>query len=455
MEKITPRKKLTVVKLYLSGLSYDEIVSKVGVSKGTVANVVAELKAGSFPEAADVGEHIEILRELSIDLKRSRLGPGQCATGLILLNRINELGLELADIDRWPMILKSVPSEGDAKEFVRLVYSIQDIQQRSGLSLEALDSKVRELERKATDLEPMSDKLKDCQKQLADLTRQREKLASSVAMLEQKSKLLSPQVKELERRERTLSRRIVDMEPKAQNAETTLATLKGEVQKLKDIGFSFSELIQFHEKLDVIAQRHAIQSSELRSRLLQELGRLDKGLTLETVLRGRQEEMDKMEQAISMSRNEIETTRAVVESLKQEKMNLEANIRETREKVSQEIAMIIPLARDTIDRLGKDLQRGNEEALAEVGRLRDEAMEVGREVGRCEGILQLNEWLNELMALVRGEDGVEGKRVRVIALSVIRAVGIWLKRQQNYAPSFMSLSLTTERLISQLEQWKV
>ncbi len=72
MEKLTARKKLSAVRLYLSGLSYDEIASKVGVSKGTVANVVAELKAGSFPEAADIAEHIESLRELSIDLKRTR-----------------------------------------------------------------------------------------------------------------------------------------------------------------------------------------------------------------------------------------------------------------------------------------------------------------------------------------------------------------------------------------------
>ena len=159
--------------MYLSGLSYDEIAAKTGVSKGTVANVVNDLKAGKFPEAADVGEHIELLRELSLDLKRSKLSLGQCATGLLLLTRINECGLDPADIDRWPMILKSVKNEDEAQEFVRLVYSIQEVQKRSGLSLEALDNKAHELERKAADLEPMSDKLKDCRKQLAELTRQR------------------------------------------------------------------------------------------------------------------------------------------------------------------------------------------------------------------------------------------------------------------------------------------
>ena len=86
MEKLSPKKKVTIVKQYLSGLSYDEIAAKGGVSKGTVANVVTELKTGVFPEAVDVGEQVEMLRELALDLRRSNLTPGQCATGLAVLS---------------------------------------------------------------------------------------------------------------------------------------------------------------------------------------------------------------------------------------------------------------------------------------------------------------------------------------------------------------------------------
>lgn len=452
MEKVTAKRKLTVVRLYLSGLSYDEIAAKSGVSKGTVANVVNELKAGMIPEAADIGEHIELLRELSFDIKRANMTPGQCAAGLILLNRISECGLDLADIDRWPMILRSVRNEDDAKEFVQLVYSIQEVQQGSGLSLQALDKKVHELERKATDLKPMSDRLKDCQMQLTKLTEQREELSSAVAILKQENELLTPRVKDMQKSEETLSRRIADMEPKAQKAETTLSALKGEMQKLNDIGFSLRELAEFNEKLQAVAQHHFIEPAKLRSRLLQELGNLDKGLTLETLIQSWQQEMDKMEQTIGRSRNEIETTRAVVDGLKQEKTNLEASMKETREKVSREIIKIIPLAQDTIDKLREELRHGNDEALAEIRRLKDEAVDVGKEVGRCEGILQSSEWLNELLALVRGEEDIEGKRVRIIALSIVRSLHLWLKRQDSL--SFTLLPLTVETLIRELEQWK-
>lgn len=334
MERLTAKRKVSVARLYFCGLSYDEIAARSGVSKGTVANVVADLKTGNFPEAADVGEQIELLRDVSLDLRRSNMSPGQCAMGLVFLARISECGLDPADINRWPMILKAVQNEDDAKEFIRLVYSIQDAGQRSGLSIEALDKKVHLLEKKAADLEPASNKLKDSKKELAELARQRDELAKSVAILEQKDELLTPQVKGLERREQTLSRRIADMEPKAQKAETALSALKGEMQKLEDTGLTVKELAEFNEKLQTIAQRHAVEPAEVRGRLLHDLESLDKGLKLETSIQSRKQELEKMEQVIARSKNQIETARAVIDGLKQEKSNLEASIKEMREKVS-------------------------------------------------------------------------------------------------------------------------
>ena len=116
MEKLSAKKKGSIIRQYLSGLSYGEIAAKSGVSKGTVANVVAELKAGKFPEAADVVDHIELLRELSLDLKSSNLTPGQCATGLAVLTRITESGLDLGDVDRWSPVLKSAGTEAEVQE---------------------------------------------------------------------------------------------------------------------------------------------------------------------------------------------------------------------------------------------------------------------------------------------------------------------------------------------------
>ena len=50
MPELTMQKRLSVVRHYFDGLSYGEIARKAGVAKGTVANVIGELKAGHFPQ---------------------------------------------------------------------------------------------------------------------------------------------------------------------------------------------------------------------------------------------------------------------------------------------------------------------------------------------------------------------------------------------------------------------
>ncbi len=263
MDKLSRTKKCSIVRQYFSGLSYDEIAAKNGVSKGTIANIVTELKVGKFPEAADVVEHIEQLRELSLDLKRASLTPGQCAVGLMVLARIHGCGLDPADIDRWPQILKSIKNDDDVQEFVRFIYSIQEVQNRTGLSLDALNDKVHGLERKAAELEQVSGKLADCRKQLAELTKQREALASAITSLEGKRKLLEPQVKEFDKREHDLLYRIKNIEPKAEKAEATLTALSKEMQRLQNIGFTFDALAEFSQMVQVIAQRHAVQPADI------------------------------------------------------------------------------------------------------------------------------------------------------------------------------------------------
>jgi len=454
MEKLSAKKKVAVVRLYLSGLSYNEIAAKTGVSKGTVANVVTDLKAGGFPEAVDLVDQIELLRELSLDFKRSKLTPGQCAMGLVVLTRILECGLDPADIDRWSPVLKSAGSEAEVQELISTISSIQEVQKRTGLGLEDLDHKVHELEKKAAELEPMSEKHDDYEKQVAELTGQRKDLASVVAGLEEKYGLLNPLVEDLKKREGDLSRRIKNMETRAVKAESAIATLNKERQGLLDIGFSLEALAEFSQKVQSIAQSHHISPAKLRERLLQELENLSQGLGLETLVQRRQEDLGEQERALALARQERENLKAVVESLKHEKTSLEAAIKDTREKVSREIARIIPAARDTINQLEGELQRGHDEALTDVRRLRDEALELGIEVGRYKEMLQSNQWLSDLLALVRGEESVEGKRVRAIILLVLRGALAWLKQNQASDLRLSTLSYAVGNLIGELEKWK-
>jgi uncharacterized coiled-coil DUF342 family protein len=455
MEGLSTAKKVAIIRHYLAGLSYSDVALEDHVSTGTVANVVADLKAGKFPEAGDVGEQIEQLRELSVELKQSQLSPGQCTVGLAVLARINKYGLDPADIDRWPVILKAAGAENNAQEFVRLVYSIQEVQKKAGLSLEDLDNKVHELEQKATDMEPMTKQYDDYRQKLTELTKQRENLVNEVSNLEQKYNFLNPRIKDMEKRDKDLLRRIQDMATTAEKAEVAIAILSKDKQKLLEVGLSLESLDGFNQRVQSIAQRHQIKPPELRERLLRELANLDEGLGLETLIQKRQTELEEQKRAVVLATQEQETLKIVVAALKQEKGGLEASIKEIKDTVCREMTKIVPITRDTINKLVEEVRHGRSEALTEVNRLKDDALEVGKEIGRFEGILQTNQWLSELPALVRGEESVTGKSVRVIILLILRGTAAWIKNNGADTVSLPMWSYTLDNLIKELEQWKV
>ena len=110
MQELSINKRLKIIKLYLAGFSYDEIAQKAGVSKGTVANVISDLKAGLFPEVSTVPEEIEQLRDLAIVLRRDSISPIKANIGLSVLERLNEIGIEPKDIERCHTLLQALSS---------------------------------------------------------------------------------------------------------------------------------------------------------------------------------------------------------------------------------------------------------------------------------------------------------------------------------------------------------
>ncbi len=454
MEKLSVEKKVGIIKQYFNGLSYDEIAAKTGISKGSITNIITELKAGNFPEALTGSDQIELLRELSINLKQSNLTPGQCVIGIAVLHRINECGLDPADIERWPLILKSVENVEQVPEFIRLVYSIQGVMKNKGMTLEDLHDNVQELEKKAAKLEPMASKYEDTKKQVTELTEQRNKVTDLVAGLEQKYKLLNPRVSDLEKHEQALSSRTRDLEERGEKAEATLNSLSRVKQELNETGLSFTGLTEFNQGVKAIAQRHQIKPADLRHRLFIELDNLSTGLGLETLVKSQQIELNNQTQAVEAAKRKLETLKTTISNLEQEKAGLETSIKNTREKVCAELVQIAPAASSAINRLVDELRHGHAEALAQVQQLREETLTAGKEIGRLQGAIQSNEWLQDLQAVVKNEGEIDGQRLRVITLLVLRGAAAWMRQNKTNNLKISTLLYQTDNLIKELEAWQ-
>jgi len=455
MEKLSAKKKLTVVKLYLSGLSYNEISVKTGISKGAISGIIAELKAGGFPEFADLADQVDVLRELSLDLKHSGQTPVQCAVGLAVLNRIHECGLEVADINRWSEIIKMVGGDDTAKAFIDMVYRIQDAQEETGLTIDEIDNKFQELQNKLAELQPTLTELDEKKAEIAELEKRRDDLAPVVDSLEQKYNTLNPIVKDLQKRQGDLLQQIKKEEDITASTQAGLADWAKVKQKLLKAGFTIEALVEFNDKARVIATHHHIPVSVLRERLLHELEILDKGLGLEALVEDKQTELKEQQDALTSTKNEIKKHKGTIGVLAEQQAALEAGITETKDKISQEIAKIVPAAKEMLNAFNGELQSGGDEILGTMQHIKDQTFGIGKEVGRYEGIVETNHWLVDLQSLVKGEESLEAMKVRAILLPVIRGAQPWMKRNQEKVGVTSTIPQALALLLGGLEQWQV
>lgn len=141
MQKLSLRKQLTIVRLYLGGFSYDEIAAKTGVSKGTIANVVADFKAGRILDVQVPADQLDLLRELAVDLRRLKLTPDQALVGVATLSHLQELGIEPGDIQHWAAMCREMSAtETEAQAFMQAALALDEVRVRTGLSTKRSES---------------------------------------------------------------------------------------------------------------------------------------------------------------------------------------------------------------------------------------------------------------------------------------------------------------------------
>jgi predicted nucleic acid-binding Zn-ribbon protein len=455
MEKLSVRKKLAIIRLYFSGLSYRDIAVKAGVSTGAVANVIADLKAGNYPEAADLTEQVDMLRELGAEVKKSRLTVGEALTGITVINCLRELGVEAGDIQQCVSLCKTLtPGDIETRVFAKAAMKYQEVLQRTGLGVEELENKVRSLEEASHRLGPMAKKAHDLKKEIADLEMRNRQLADEVAGLEERRQILVDTVKEREQREASLSTRIAQLEDKLESQELRLAGARKDLKALAGVGMSLDELSGFIQRLKGVAHRHGIDPKALYGRLLTELEQLDRGLDVETIVQTKQQELNKVEAAIAKAREESVTLDHRVQQLRQELSTLKAQITDEKESLSQELKSMIIVVHDSMAGLKRGLGKGIQEGLDEVNRLKEEAIELGKELGQIDVTIKSNAWLEGVLSLLKGEDKATASEIRVIALILLKSVLAWLERNRYSEIMAYSLTTTIKILVSEFERWK-
>jgi cell division septum initiation protein DivIVA len=278
-------------------------------------------------------------------------------------------------------------------------------------------------------------------------------MTEKVTTLEERNEILENNVKCKEQREAELSGRVIELEDRAQSADERLATARKDLKTLSNIGISLDSLSGFAERVKGIAQRHNIRPEDLSSRLLSELEQLNKGIGLETILQDKENEIRKLEDIILEKKDKAAEITSANETLRQEQSSLRASLLEERRHIITDIKGINAVAKVAIAQLKEDLSAGIRESTAEVNKLGDQALEIGKELGRFDETVKSNQWLITLKGLVKG-GSIDPSEVRQIGILVLRGIQTCLATDNSDYGSPSLLELEIENLIKEFMRWK-
>jgi uncharacterized protein YoxC len=455
MKELSAAKAASVLRMYFAGFSYEEIAVKNNVSKGTVFNVVADLKGGLFPEAANLAEDIDLLREAAIDLKNAKLTPVKVVVGISLLSTLASLNIEPSELSKFQSVIKGVAAPGtDTSAFAKATLALHDMQTNTGLSAPELEAKVTNLQSEVTKLEPL---VKDLQAKKKALDQTQGALTKLTVSTQQTQAHFDQLQKDIEKSQGSHAKIIsstVGLEERAHQADLQLTEARQDIKKLATLGFTPEALGEFTQHVKEVAVHHKIKPSDLRDRLFNELKALDELMEIESVCQKKAAELASTELLISERTAEaLALTNSNNQLLAQRNMLLK-DIAVARNDILKTIDIINQSAQAAGEKLSSELQSGIGEALQEVDRMIASAQKVGQQIGEYEATVSANEWLRDLLSLARNEEVPDGNRIRVIGLTLLRPLTHWLGNHDTANTQNYFLKTAVENAVKEIEQWQ-
>ncbi|OFY43250.1 MAG: hypothetical protein A2Z69_00550 [Bacteroidetes bacterium RBG_13_44_24] len=298
--------KRKVVMLYFSGLSYEDIGSKLGIGKATVFGIVEDLRGGRFPGYEDLAELAGDMREIAVNLRKMNIAPIE-AVGLFTLSKaVFGLGVEPSQLDAWVTMCRSVAKdkEPSSSRLIQEAMRLALLEAEEGLSYEDATSKYSTSVSELKELEP---KLETIREELVQLQESKETLVQTCRKMEkERDRLevekgdLTKQTEQLSKRRQDLKKTATDLEAAVTNLEEKVGSLRDQLSHLEEkiagvnqeinertsvlielegLGFTKTQLVQLRTKLGELAARYS--SDGLLERFLHHAENYDEFLGLE------------------------------------------------------------------------------------------------------------------------------------------------------------------------------
>ncbi|AKG53088.1 hypothetical protein DGWBC_0404 [Dehalogenimonas sp. WBC-2] len=454
MKEFSAAKQLQVIRLYFQGFSYEEIAIKASVSIGSVSNIVAALKAGQFPIAADITEEIDGLRELSVSLKQSNTNPMKAMTGLSVLSTMIDLGIEPSELAQLKPAIKACGSnDSETVALLTAAKAIMEVEKNTGISCSELKDQVVELEAKAAQLDPLA---KEVSAKKSELKKLDVTITQQNVQISDNNKILANLQAEITSRKQEKLKTdslVADLEKRADQANSEMMDARQERKTLEKLGMTLEGLVALIRQIKVVAVHLGLKPGDVGKRLTEELRYLNKGYGLEALLDARKAELAKLQDLITEAEAKIHEMIGSIQTFSAQRDQIITDIKYAETILKSQIQAFVDAVSAGKDSLMSHLNSGISDGMAQLGVMRDEAILVGEELGQLVAKVEASSWLSDLNNFIGGKD-ISGARLKILLQSLFRLILYNLEQRYAYNPNAKQVKECVATAAGAVEIWE-
>jgi predicted DNA-binding protein YlxM (UPF0122 family) len=249
MRELSQNTKGKTVRLFLAGVSYDEIADQLDIAKGSVTNIIKEFRAGELSLPDDMTDYVNELRRIVVDLKKHQVSLNQLRSYQRLHNKLQDMGVNNDNVEQWLDLLQVVAaSDPSSDNYIDIVGWIADMSAETGKNCkEMLDEYAEKLGFWDYINDEIDGKKAELEKLKGESTKESEKINKQIAilkqMLSQTEELYSRRQKEMEARHNDY---LTQNKLTWQKINTVMAALNNELGRA---GISLNERDAFYDNL--------------------------------------------------------------------------------------------------------------------------------------------------------------------------------------------------------------
>lgn len=454
MKELSLKKKLTIIRFYFNGLSYDRIAKKALVSKGSVSSVVSEFKAGELHHSLTVANDIETLRELSVSLEKHSLIPSQALVGISVLNMLREMNIEPLQIQHCTDLYNTLEeNKVDMESLLKIASELYELYEHTGLTFTELQTKYNDLTSEVARLTPLAKQAQKQDEQISKQNRNLKELEHAITKQASKHATLNQSIAKKEIKEETLLNKIRGLEDKAVKIEERLANGTTNLNRLAVPGISPADLTSVTNMIERIASHHNIKSVTTMDKVLSELGKVDTYFDLDETIKTKRNELMDIRKTVKREKQKFQRINIKNIQLEKEQIAHKAILEEQQRYHNQQIALSNSIFNKEITHFHTEISNKISKSIKEINELKTVAHNVGIETGTFQTIRTANAIINDLVSIALGEFNGTAFNIKQANLVFLYGSHTWLSQHQNAGNVSNLLLDWTDKVIQCFKLW--